>query len=49
MLIIDDIVTTGSTIFECAAACKKAGAIAVYGLTLARAVNVREPERQENK
>ncbi len=49
VLIIDDIVTTGSTIFECAAACKKAGAIAVYGLTLARAVSVREPERQENK
>ena len=49
VLIIDDIATTGSTIFECAVACKKAGANLVYGLTLARALYVREPERQENR
>lgn len=38
VLIVDDIATTGSTIFESASACTKAGANKVYGLTLARAV-----------
>lgn len=38
VLIIDDVTTTGSTISACAQALHEAGASAVYGLTLARAV-----------
>jgi ComF family protein len=38
ILIIDDVTTTGSTISACAQAFHKAGASAVYGLTLTRAV-----------
>jgi competence protein ComFC len=38
VLVIDDVMTTGSTISACAQALRKAGASAVYGLTLARAV-----------
>ncbi len=38
VLVIDDTMTTGSTISACAQALRKAGASAVYGLTLARAV-----------
>ncbi len=49
ILVIDDITTTGATINECARACKEAGAAKVYGLTLARAVFTREPEREENR
>jgi competence protein ComFC len=37
VLVIDDIMTTGSTLNSCAKALKEAGAAAVYGLTLARA------------
>jgi ComF family protein len=37
VLVIDDVMTTGSTISACAQALRKAGASAVYGLTLARA------------
>jgi ComF family protein len=36
ILIIDDVITTGSTMSECARALKKAGAINVYGLSVAR-------------
>ena len=35
-LLIDDVATTGSTLSECAAALKQAGASRVYALTLAR-------------
>jgi len=38
ILIIDDITTTGSTINACARSLHQAGASAVYGLTLARAI-----------
>ena len=37
VIIVDDVSTTGSTISECALALKRAGAIKVYALTLARA------------
>ena len=37
ILLIDDVVTTGSTLNECARALKRAGARAVYGLTVVRA------------
>lgn len=37
VLIIDDVVTTGSTLNACAEALKKAGAKQIYGLTLAKA------------
>ena len=35
LLLIDDVVTSGSSLHECAAALKAAGASAVYALTLA--------------
>ena len=38
ILVIDDVTTTGSTINACAQALRQAGASAVYGLTLARAM-----------
>lgn len=38
ILVIDDVTTTGATIHACAQALTDAGAAAVYGLTLARAV-----------
>lgn len=38
VLVIDDVTTTGSTINACAQALRQAGASAVYGLTLARAM-----------
>lgn len=38
ILVIDDVTTTGSTISACAQALRQAGASAVYGLTLSRAV-----------
>jgi competence protein ComFC len=38
ILVIDDVATTGSTINACAKALRHAGASAVFGLTLARAV-----------
>lgn len=38
VLVIDDVTTTGSTISACAQALRQAGASAVFGLTLARAV-----------
>lgn len=36
LLLLDDVSTTGSTMSECAAALRSAGAAAVYGLALAR-------------
>jgi competence protein ComFC len=38
ILVIDDITTTGATIQNCAAALVEAGAVQVYGLTVARAI-----------
>jgi len=38
ILVIDDVTTTGSTINACAQALRQAGASAVFGLTLARAL-----------
>ena len=38
LLLVDDVCTTGATLDACAQALKKAGAKAVFGLTLAREV-----------
>ena len=40
ILVVDDVVTTGSTINSCAAALSKAGALHVYGITLARSMRL---------
>lgn len=40
ILVVDDVVTTGSTINSCAAALSKAGALHIYGLTLARSMRL---------
>ncbi|MBI1881743.1 MAG: ComF family protein [Chloroflexi bacterium] len=37
ILLLDDVCTTGSTLDACASALKKSGAVAVWGLTLAKA------------
>lgn len=39
VLVVDDVATTGSTINACAQALLAAGAVSVYGITLARAVH----------
>jgi len=39
VVLIDDVITTGATLNECAVALFKAGANAVFGLTLARALS----------
>ncbi len=48
ILVIDDVTTTGSTIRACAKALIEAGASAVYGLTLARAVLQADADDQPN-
>lgn len=40
ILVIDDVITTGSTLNECAKSLMNAGAKAVYGLTLARSAHL---------
>jgi predicted amidophosphoribosyltransferase len=37
VLLIDDVLTTGSTLSECARVLKRAGAVSVYAATAARA------------
>ena len=37
VLLVDDVVTSGATLSECARVLRQAGAVKVYGLTLARA------------
>lgn len=47
VVLVDDVMTTGATLSACAGALKKAGALRVVGLTLARATPLfpdREPE-----
>ncbi len=46
VLVIDDVMTTGSTINACTQALLRAGASAVYGLTLARAVFLADADDQ---
>ena len=36
ILLVDDVATTGSTLMDCPAALKNAGAASVWGLVLAR-------------
>lgn len=48
ILVIDDVTTTGSTIGACAQALCEAGASAVYGMTLARAVLDSHTDNQPN-
>lgn len=43
VLVIDDVITTGSTMNACAQALRSAGAAAVYGLSFARAVFTEQP------
>lgn len=38
VILVDDVATTGSTLSACAAALKEAGAVSVWGLTVARQV-----------
>ena len=38
VLVVDDIMTTGATLSECAAELKRAGASRVWGVTLARSL-----------
>jgi competence protein ComFC len=49
ILVIDDVTTTGSTISACAQALCEAGASAVLGLTLARAVQQADADDQPTK
>jgi orotate phosphoribosyltransferase len=37
LLLVDDVATTGSTLHECTRACKKAGAVVVDAVVVARA------------
>jgi ComF family protein len=43
ILVVDDVITTGSTMNACAQALRSAGATAVYGLSFARAVFSDQP------
>jgi predicted amidophosphoribosyltransferase len=47
-LVIDDITTTGATIQNCAAALLEAGAVHVYGLTVARAIPETHNDNENN-
>ena len=40
ILLVDDVITTGATLQACAVSLKKAGAVKVYGITIARTMNI---------
>ncbi|HEY59107.1 MAG TPA: ComF family protein [Anaerolineae bacterium] len=40
ILLVDDVITTGATLQACAMSLKKAGAVRVYGITIARTMNI---------
>jgi ComF family protein len=48
ILLVDDVATTSSTMFACSHALLEAGAKSVYGLTLARAVNIKNTGNSTN-
>ncbi len=43
VILVDDVFTTGATINECAAVLRRAGAVAVYGLTVSRTAPLWHP------
>ena len=48
ILLVDDIATTGSTLFECARILKKAGAASVFGIVIARQEFKKKPIKKSD-